>query len=119
MKYLSPEEKEARLAKMPEWVGREIATLRRDVEHLEAKLAAGPEDSNVFLYNYSVGPDQPLGRDVTVRFYLDKYDYVDIHHTRSRDFVPIKGLEIMSSARNTLVLQPCSSNLVVLREIHE
>ena len=56
MKYLSPEEKEARLAKMPEWVGREIATLRRDVEHLEAKLAAGPEDSNVFPLQLQRGP---------------------------------------------------------------
>lgn len=59
------------VSKLPKWARQEIERLTRDVEHLSAKLSAGPENSNTFADPYS-DSKRPLGLDTAVEFVLDQ-----------------------------------------------
>lgn len=64
-------EYDERIEKLPKWARQKFTTLMQRVEHYEAKLAEGPEDSNVFADPYSEAP-RPLGRDTLIEFVPDK-----------------------------------------------
>ena len=57
----------AQLSRLPRYAQQEIERLARDLESANAKLAAGPGDSDTFADPYSHTP-RPLGTGARIRF---------------------------------------------------
>ncbi len=63
---MSDAAQDIRTARLPKWAQQRIATLERNVERLQAKLAEGPSDSDTFAGPY--GTPRPLGRGTSIVF---------------------------------------------------
>lgn len=92
---------------LPKWAQRHIETLEMRVEEWKEKAQEGPADSNTVLGPHVHG--KPLGRNVSVRFYLSDdratADWIDVR---------ADGNEVDVMASDTLLVHPCSSNHVEL-----
>lgn len=67
MRYTTEELHPGKLDKQPQWVQRRIKDLEGQIERLEAKLVAGPEDSEAWADPHSSAP-RPLGKRPVVQF---------------------------------------------------
>lgn len=57
----------SRELRLPRWAQDELLLLRKNLAHAEAKLAAGPENSDTFADPHS-GTVRPLGSGTQIRF---------------------------------------------------
>lgn len=64
---MTPEEREAREARLPRWARAELEHLRRDLAHARALAVVGAEDSDTFLQVFH-DAHRPLGKEAVVRF---------------------------------------------------
>lgn len=124
---MAPERKEALLAKMPVFVREEVAALRARVAELEEQLTARADKKSMVIVegdgDLKKRPDGtwyregqlPLGDDVTVRFYLDEQEWIDLRritNARSKKKETIlevrgnSGLDITCESSNNFTLAP-------------
>lgn len=64
---MKPSERAAARLRLPKWAQQELSRLERDLEHFQAKLREGPEDSNTFADPYGDAP-RPLGASPVIEF---------------------------------------------------
>lgn len=101
------------VSRLPKWAQDRIASLERDVEHLRATLAVGPEDSDTFCDPYL--DQRPLGRGQTIRFVLDRRAdhrpdvYIDAKLDAEGGCVAIR------CADGSLAITPTHANEILVR----
>jgi len=104
-----------RLARLPRWAQDEILRLRANVANLEAKLSAGPDNSNAFLNPNSSAPT-PLGRDPYIK-------YVDDPERGNGFGVQYKDGQLIvqgtGSWDQTFVVRPQAANAVTIEHIRK
>lgn len=98
------------LSKLPKWAQNRITLLERNVEHLKAKLNAGPEDSDTIADPYGSAP-RPLGKGTTVHFVVPK-DQLGIQGSGNYYSVRLNkdGVLEVGSGMSELDIHPRSSN---------
>lgn len=105
---------DTREARLPVWARRELEHLRQRLREAEssareARLATGPEDSDVILDPYDTTPIR-LGKGTRIRFLLSGGDplrhYVDVRVSRGE-------LDVLGG--DTLAVIPWASNVVKVR----
>jgi hypothetical protein len=104
--------KEHDITKLPKWAQREISRLTRDLVANKAKLAQGPENSNVFADPYSDAP-RPLGRDTSISFRLTDED-----RRSNRVIVRMDGDKLVIQGGDSLSILPRASNSFYVRIAH-
>lgn len=106
------EEREARIAKLPQWAQRDIDRLERNAKYWRDKATVGPAESNTYVQEFE--DSKPLGNSPRIRFWLappgEGGAYIDAHIVESR------GQWVLElHAEDTLELQPRSGNHAVAR----
>lgn len=114
------EAKVERERRLPQWAQRELQRLRNDLAYEREKLAAGPEDSTVFVDPYSEVP-RPLGKHPNVQFNLPADEPVAgrryaLRHVQVR-YVDDDHTALRIDARNSLVIRPTASNSAVVTDL--
>lgn len=98
--------KAERIAKLPQWVQRELRRLERDVEDWKTQATAGPEDSNTFIQRF--GNDTPLGDSPRVQFRLGEGWHQSIE-------VRVEGDHVIVHGGSGLLVEPRAANSISLR----
>jgi hypothetical protein len=115
MTRITPESPEdiARLDRLPSWARTEINVLRRNIRDLEARMAAGPADSDTFVEGYS-RPSTPLGTGPTIRFDVGPKD---LEHPVRDDYVEVQNSDgkLYVRGSRSLAVLPSSGNAVWVR----
>ena len=97
--------------KLPKWAQAEIARLERSVAYWQAKASEGPEDSTVFLDDFSDAP-RPLGEDPIITFKRCGMGLADIRVSRMK---PGSNVLDISCTEGTLEVTPQSGNVIRVR----
>ncbi len=98
------------ISKLPKWAQTEIEVLRRNVSHLEAELAIGPDESDTFIDPYT-RDRTPLGKGVRIVLELQSEQSIEV--VNKGEYVEARSTGKHSGS---LQIQPQSSNAVRLRE---
>ena len=100
------------VTKLPKWAQQEIERLERDVEHFQATLSVGPDDSNTFADPYSSAP-RPLGHGTTIEFVMTDGTRIRVRAERNSvsgayDRIDVNGgdtIAVLPRAANSVEIQ--------------
>lgn len=100
------------LDRLPKWAQSEIERLRRDNAYLVAERAAGPEDSDTFLWvgGINATEDKPLGRRAKIDFRP-----LGAERTTVQFSVYMDGNELIVQATDGINVMPLSSNHIRIK----
>lgn len=102
------------ITKLPLWAQNKIQVLQNRLDSANAKLAAGPEDSNAFANPYSDAP-QPLGKDPNIVFQIPNPRSPDAHPWQFRVTLEDDQLYVNASGSGEMVVLPRASNAFYVR----
>lgn len=88
--------------KLPKWAQQELGRLERDLEHAQARLAEGPENSNTFADPYADSP-RPLGEGTLIEYRFGE-------SWGEKFSVRLEGDKLYVMGGSTLSIYPQSSN---------
>lgn len=96
---------------LPKWGQQKIAMLERDLAAAQARLAAGPEDSDTFAGPYNAVP-RPLGKGTRIRFGGMGYDSTfDVNLDET-------GLHVTAhTGSHAMAIVPNNSNTITVRTV--
>lgn len=93
------------VTKLPKWARQEIERLERDLANANAKLSAGPEDSDTFADAYSRQAQRPLGKGTVVEFRFGE-------HWGQKFRARLEDGRLKVSGGNSIAVHPRASNVV-------
>lgn len=101
------------MEKMPRYAASEIKRLSGDLDAANARLAAGPEDSDTFSDQYT-GPSTPLGKGARIRFIPAPHQYIDAQLKEG-----ILEIRAQSDIRTHIAVMPRVSNSIGIALIED
>ena len=100
------------ITRLPQWAQKTIHQLEADLAQANLALQEGPGNSNVFRQRGLRREDQPIGRNLPIRFtFGDRvgFNAITVRHEPGR----AAGLDIIGDDR--LVIVPLASNHIGIR----
>jgi 23S rRNA-/tRNA-specific pseudouridylate synthase len=101
------------IEKLPKWAQRYVKVLEQRVEDYEAKLAEGPENSNVFADPYADVP-RPLGESPVIEFNVTNVTFPN----GRPNWITVRYEDehtLNINCSNTMVIHPRASNSIEVK----